>query len=238
MSDRLKATIKRNEASGRQCEVMGCHRPVQKIGRLCIHHDSTEKRTGHPLGHTVRVKELAPYLKLVSGYVRQNQAHPAIAETIRRTAELVYGARRRNVGRRPNATPQERVSGWLDRLEGKRVSPEELVSIVAAMFYLQEDQPRAFKSDRHFRHQLAIRFIRKAPAPNSPRWWEGQGRKRYDRITVATRDLLASMLERAVGLPCLRIAQTLHRANNPYSPEQEAAVRAPLPSPPKEHHNG
>lgn len=236
MSARLKATIRRNEASGRQCEVQACFRPVEKISRYCVQHDSVNKRTGDPRGHTVRVRELRPYVATVTRYIKQHWEHPAIAEASRRVSELVYGARRRNVGKRPNATPQERLSGWLDRLEGKRVPPEELLCIVAAMFLYREDQPHAFKSDRHFQHQLAIRFLRKAPAPLPPRWWEGQGRKRYDRITVATRDFVAAMLTRAIGVACLGIARVLAHAINPYTPQQEAAIRSPLPSPQKEHH--
>src|SRR5688572_27240289 len=173
MSERLKESIRRNKASGRQCEVTGCFRPVQKIGRLCDHHDATEMRTGHPLGHTVRVEELRPYVAQVTRYIKQHRKHAAIAENVRRISELVYGSRRRNVLPRSNATAHERLSGWLDRLERSAVPPEELLSIVAAMFLYQEDQPRVFKSDRHFRHQVAIRFLRKAPAPYSPRWRDG-----------------------------------------------------------------
>jgi hypothetical protein len=207
-----------------------CHRPVQKIGRLCDRHDEVECRTGHPLGHTVRVKELRPYLKRTSSYIKQHQHHPTIAEAIRRIAVMVYGERKRNLPPRPNATAHERLSGWFDRMERSAVPPEELLGIVAAMFLYQQAEPHAFRSSRHFRHQLAVRFIRKAPSPFSPLWRRGAGSKRYDRITVATRELLASKLEAAIGLPCLRMARALHHANNPYSPEQEAAIRAPLPS--------
>ncbi|WP_162917320.1 hypothetical protein [Dongia deserti] len=203
---------------------------MQKIGRLCERHDGTEQRTGHHSGHSVRVKELAPYLKDASRYIKQHQHHPAIAEAIRRTAELVYGSRPRSVGQRHNATPHERIYGWLDRLEHAAVPAEELLSIVAAMFFYREDQPNAFRSDRHFRHQLVLRFLRKAPAPVAARWRSGEGGRRYDRITVATRDLLATKLENTIGLVSLRVAMVLHQARNPYSPEQNAAVRTPLPT--------
>jgi hypothetical protein len=176
------------------------------------------------------VGELKPYLKRTSGYIKQHRKHAAIAEGIRRISDLVYGARRRDLQLRSNATPHERLSGWLDRLERSAVPPEELLSIVAAMFLYREDQPHAFRSDRHFRHQLAVRFIRKAPAPYSPLWRGGAGSKRYDRISVKTRDLLAGQLERSVGILCLSMARVLNAATNPYSPQQEAAIRAQLPS--------
>lgn len=231
MPGHIMERIRRNQVSGRRCEVSGCFLPVQKIGRLCERHDETERRTGHHSGHTVRVGELAPYLKDASRYIRQHKDHPAIAEATRRITELVYGQRRRNVEPRIAATAQERLSVWLDRMERSAIPPEDLLSIVAAMSFLQEDQPRNFRSTRHFKHQCALRFLRKAPAPVAPLWRSGAGSKRYDRVTVATRELLASKLEAAVGLVCLRIAKILHQAMKPYNSEQEAAIREPLPSP-------
>jgi hypothetical protein len=206
--------------------VDGCFRPVEKISRYCVHHDAVNKRTGHPLGHTVLVGELQPYLRRTTRYVKQHRHHAAIAEAIRRCAEVVYGQRRRNLPARPNATAYERLSGWLDRLERAAVTPDVLLCIVAALFLYRETEPHAFKSDRHFRHQIAIRFIRKAPAPHSPLWRSGAGSK----ITVATRDMLADLLERSVGVLCLRMARTLSAAVNPYTPDQQAAINTPLPS--------
>jgi hypothetical protein len=103
------------------------------------------------------------------------------------------------------------------------------MAVVVAMYMLQEWEPRAFKSDRHFNHQFAVRFARKAPAPPAYKWRDGAGGLRYDRITVGTRDLLARELVGAIGVPCFRIAKHLLTKPNTLTPEQRAAMRAPLP---------
>src|SRR5690606_9576023 len=138
-------------------------------------------------------------------------------------------ARLRNQSRSTIATPRHRLARWLDQLERAGVYPEELLAIVAAMHLYREVRPQAFKSDRHFRHQLVTRFLRKAPAPFIAVWRGGVGGKLYDRITVAVRELLAATLSQAIGLPCLNMAKAIHRTLYPINEEHAAAIRVPLP---------
>ena len=69
--------------------------------------------------------------------------------------------------------------------------------------------PRDFKSDRHFRHQLVIRFLRMVRAPRVEMWGGGSAIYRYDRIMVAVRELFGQRLEARLGLLCLRMARIL-----------------------------
>ncbi|HVJ44376.1 MAG TPA: hypothetical protein VM639_22940 [Dongiaceae bacterium] len=202
---------------------------MQKFGRYCDRHDKRSELTGHPLGHTVRSSELKFYLKLTSGYVKNHRDHPAIAACLQWLNALVYGSRLRGLQRRSNATPWQRLYRWLDQLEQSGVCPEELLSVAAAFYLYLEDQPQAFRSDRHFRHQLAIRFLRKAPAPFVQGYRAGVGGRKYDRITVGVRDLLAKLLAESIGVPCLGMARAIHRSLYPVNPANKAAIMTPLP---------
>ena len=65
------------------------------------------------------------------------------------------------------------------------------------------------KNDRHFRHQLVIRFLRMVRAPRVEMWGGGSAIYRYDRIMVAVRELFGQRLEAHLGLLCLRMARIL-----------------------------
>jgi hypothetical protein len=229
MSKRLTASRQKNRLTGRRCEVQGCGLPVQKIGRLCDRHDGIEVRTGHPLGTTIRAGHISHFVKQASRYILANKDHVAIAACLQWLQEYVYGQRTRAPEVRPNASARERLSHWLSRLKQAGVYDYELMAVVVALYMLREWEPRTFRSDRHFRHQLALRFVRKAPAPPVLKWRGGAGGLRYDRVSVGTRELLARELEAAIGLICFRIAKLVLTKPNTPTPEQQAAMRAALP---------
>jgi hypothetical protein len=229
MSARLNASRQRNRVMGRRCEVQGCGLPVQKIGRLCERHDGINQRTGHPLGSTILAGQIRPFVKRASRYIRKHKDHVAIAACLEWLREYVNAPRPHAPEVRRNASAGERLSHWLSRLKRAGVFDHELMAVIIAMHMLREWEPRSFRSDRHFRHQLAIRFLRKAPAPPVFKWRGGAGGLRHDRISVGTRELLARELEAAIGLACFRIAKLLLIKPNTPTPEQQAAMRAPLP---------
>lgn len=209
--------------------MQGCGLPVQKVGRLCDRHDQTEQRTGHPLGSTIRAGQLSPFVKLASRYIRKHTDHVAIAACLAWLREYVDAPRTHLTEVRPKATPRERLAHWLSRLKRAGVYDHELMAVVVAMYMLRDWEPRLLKSDRHFRHQLAVRFLRKAPAPPILKWRGGSGGLRYDRVTVGTRELLAKQLESGIGFACLGIARLLLTQPNKPTPAQQAAMRKPLP---------
>ncbi len=151
--------------SGRICEVRGCGLPTQKWGRLCSKHDKTEENTGHHSGRTIRVSELQPFLDLTRPYIRKNADHPAIAVALRWLYDLIHGPRRRTEFLPRNATPEDRLGRWLDKTKDQDVHEADALAMIAALYLHREAYPRDFKSDRHFRHQLVIRFLRMVRAP-------------------------------------------------------------------------
>lgn len=197
----------------RLCDVQGCQRQTQKWGKYCEAHDNTNERTGHPDGYTVRVSTLKPYLDMASEFIRDHKGHPAIQAALRWLVVLVYCDRPPVNHLGQNAPPHLRVNRWLDKMKKQGIRPEEMLAMIAAFYLLREDHPRDFKSDRHFNHQLVVRFLRMIRAPWSERWAEGKPYRRYDRVTVKVRELLSRQINEALGLMCLRMARAILRPN-------------------------
>jgi len=175
------------------------------------------------------VGQISPFIKRASQYIRANQDHATIAATLEWCRSYIHEANAPLTEVHRNSTSRQRLSHWLSRLKRAGIYDYELIATVVAMYMLREWEPRSFRSDRHFRHQLAIRFIRKAPAPPAYKWRSGTGGLRYDRVTVGTRELLARELEEAIGVACFRIAKLLLTKPNVPTPEQLSAMRGPLP---------
>lgn len=97
-------------------------------------------------------------------------------------------------------------------MKARGVTPEEMLAMVTAFYLLQEWHPRAFKSDRHFRHQLANRLLRMVNAPRSEVWQAGERAYRHDRVTVGMRELLATRITSALGVTCLSMARVIVKA--------------------------
>ena len=103
---------------------------------------------------------------------------------------MIHGPRRR-VEFLPNrATPEERLGRWLDKMKDQEVHETDALAMIVAMYCHREAYPRDFKSDRHFGHQLVIRLLRMVRAPRLEAWGGGRPVYRYDRVTVAVREML------------------------------------------------
>lgn len=195
--------------AGRVCDVPGCGLPTDRWGRLCAGHDKREEQTGHPDGQTLRVADLQPFIDAARSYLKTNQDHAAITAALRFLYDLIHGPRRRVEFLPRNATPEDRTGRWLDKMQAQGVHEVDALALVVAIYCHREAYPRDLKSDRHFRHQLVIRFLRMVRAPRVELWGGGRPFYRYDRVTVAVRELLGRRLEDHLGLLCLRLARLL-----------------------------
>lgn len=195
--------------AGRVCEVRSCDLPADRWGRLCAAHDKREEQTGHPKGRTIRVAELQPFIGAARSYLQKNRDHPAIALALRFLYDLIYGPRRRVEHLPRNATPEDRIGRWLDKMQAQEVHELDALARVVAIYCHREAFPQDFENDRHFRHQLVIRFLRMVRAPRKKRWGSGRAVYRYDRVTVAVREQLGDRLERSLGRLCLQLARML-----------------------------
>lgn len=200
-------------ASGATCDVQGCDYPQQKLGRYCERHDDTNQRTGHPLGKTIRASSIKPFVKMAKKYLEDNRDHPSIQGTLSWLYHLINDPSRRRLDYlSTRATPNQRLGRWLDKLRDQEVHELDALAVITAMYMTRELYPHDYKSDRHFLHQLVIRFLRLAPAPQQERWSDGKRMYRYDRITSGVRDRLGPLLQCKLSLICIQIARLLNRS--------------------------
>lgn len=210
MPQPIKDRLVDRRAYGTTCEVTGCLYPAHKLGRYCREHAKVNERTGHPLGTTIRYAEIKHLVKASRRYIRQNMDHPQIAEALAWLYDLINDPWRRRIDHVPrNATPKQRLGRWLDRFEDQRVHEIHALALVAGMYLHREMYPRDYRSDRHFQHQLAVRFLRMIRAPRVERWKDGKPYPRYDRIGVQLREYLCSLLQPRLGLLCEQMARLL-----------------------------
>ncbi|WP_415717273.1 hypothetical protein [Maridesulfovibrio sp.] len=209
MSTPSRIRLAQCRTSRRTCDVPGCYKPSQKWGRYCETHDDRCQRTGHPQGHTVGKRELSPYLSSVNRFIEEHEHHPAIEGACNVLQRLLDSARPKRV-RSGEMAPWQRTNNWLVHLRENKVTPQEMLATIVAMFLYQELDPANFRSDRHFRHQLVVRLLRLAPTKR-----DHATRFRQDRITVGVRDFLSERLcHSKLGALALRIAKHIAQDEN------------------------
>ena len=220
VSDRISARYGRVP-----CAVSWCEEPAQGIGRYCDKHDAVNYRTGHPEGRTVKKSELKSWQRTARWYIKRNRDHPAIAAGLRWLTELVYG-RRQLSPLRPNSTPKERLDHWWHHFSSKSVDPLDMLACIVGMYFMQARNRAAFKSDRMFRHQLVIRLLRLAPPPRVPKYNNGEGGWKYNRITVGVREYLGRRIETTgIGVLALRISTILVAQAQQAAPRDQEPLR-------------
>jgi hypothetical protein len=202
------ARIRKLRAEGLKCEVQGCFKLRQKLGRFCEHHDRVNQRTGHPEGEGVTKFDLKPYHEAALVYIDRHTYVPDIEAGLT-WIDRVMGAGKRHP--RP-WTPLERVSDWFARMREAEVPPQDVLAVIGGMYLMAEVSGfrPGFKDQRHFMHQLAIRVLRLVPAPRF-KARNGSGREywRYAPITVGMREFLGPRLVKALGAVGLRIAREM-----------------------------
>lgn len=214
-------------SAGLTCAVRGCWLPVTGLSRYCDDHDRRNQATGHPEGRTIRKADLRPFVKLTAAFIDQHRSHPGISAALDWiTARIADAKDPRYLSRK--SSPEQRVAKWLAKMRREGVDPKDVLAAVAAVYLLREYRPSAFKSDRHFDHQVAIRVLRLVPAPFVDRWTGTKVRRSYDWITVGTREHLSHRLKTALGLLSLRMAREILPTLTKPDPDHLQGADAPF----------
>lgn len=201
----------------RLCQAQGCNQPARNFGSYCRHHDTRNAQTGDPNGITIKERDTRTLRRLSERMIRHHQDHPGVKSALEFLRSLTEVASTKAPAHiHANSSPADRLDRWLSQMHKSSVTPEDMLAMVVAMYALREDRPGLFRSDRHFNHQLAIRFLRLTPAPFAgERWCAGTARRKYDRISVGTRELLATILIGALESLPIRMAEQVLKATKP-----------------------
>lgn len=189
----------------KSCFVNGCEEPVTGYSTLCDRHKRTKRRHGHPEQAGVTVEDLKPYRKRVKARMEKNVDSPAwglLRERWGRVLGMAQG-QQGEVG----FSHQRKAIGELAKL--REVEPDVVAEAVLAMYLLQEEQPRVFKSDTAFDFQLARR-IRGLTDSNAGVYWDQnkqRTKKVYRDVPPKVTLAMSEYLKAAFGVAALYVAQ-------------------------------
>ncbi|WP_320174096.1 hypothetical protein [Maridesulfovibrio sp.] len=204
MNDKDRKRLAHLKANPQHCSVPGCFGYRKNFSQYCQYHDDRNRSTGHPLGKTVTKGELRPYLEKAQTFTEANKNHGALVGARIVLGDLLAKAQWHEINHKSKAV-WPRVSNWLVTLRNAGVKPSDILTVIIAMFLMQEDEPRRFHNDREFRHSLITRILR---LPSSRKEWEGKTIYRKNRITVGVKDFLADRIcDSAIGSFALNVAR-------------------------------
>lgn len=146
------------------CRVLGCRCEARNFGGFGIYCDAHQKRLrrhGHPEQVAIDKRHLAPIFSRVVERRRKN-ASPLIWENIEKRWDVVVAeaeaVRARRITGAASSSHEARAADAVLRL-AESVTAAEVVDTVVALYLLQKDDPRRFRSDEAFKFQLVRRVL-------------------------------------------------------------------------------
>ena len=195
----------------RTCRAPGCGARTTRYGVYCTTHKSRSRRHGHPDQKAITKAELKPYQKLVRKRIEKNADSPlwgqcdARWKAVVNYAQSILAAYKGGQAsyRYENIAAQEVVKLAAD------VEARQIIETICAVYLMQDDQPRRFRSDNAFRAQLCRR-VRSLTECNCGFWYNhttGQMKRAYREIPPKAIVLFSRWLEEAVGIVGLHLAK-------------------------------
>lgn len=214
----------------RPCSVSQCPEPAAGFGALCNRHKAIRRRHGHPEQTGVTVQELAPYRQRVRLRMEKNQSNQAWSILAQRWGMIIDAAKAQEAEAlrgRPCVTHERDACQELVKL-AREVPVEPLTETVLALFLMQEEQPRRFKSDAAFDAQLARR-ARALTDTNAGSYWDDKAKRTkrvYRDVAPRTLAVIAEHIKAAFGVAGLYVARLEQRENEQTKNQQAALVEA------------
>ncbi|MCP5239687.1 MAG: hypothetical protein H6949_07685 [Zoogloeaceae bacterium] len=215
----------------KQCSVPLCPEPIAGYGALCNRHKSIRRRHGHPEQSGITVQELTPYRKRVKNRMQRNSENQAWSILAQRWERVIDAAKAQDdeaQAGKPFVSYMREAGHELVKLSNE-VPVEALVETALAMFLMQEEQPRRFKSDAAFDAQLARR-ARALTDTNAGTYWDDKTKRTkrvYRDVTPRTLAVIAEYLKAAFGVAGLYVAR-LERKEQDRNKNEQAALTSAL----------
>jgi hypothetical protein len=122
----------------------------------------------------------------------------------------------------------EREAGHELQKLNKAVPIESLIETTLAMYLMQQDRPRRFKSDTAFDYQLARR-VRGLTDTNAGSYWDNETKKMkrvYREVSPRTMGSLSAYIKLAFGVAGVFVAKLEQQEAEQQNNEQEALYEA------------
>jgi hypothetical protein len=191
---------------------------ARRIGSRCRHHADRYGKTGHPEGATIPRAVWHPWRDKAAHFIGERLDHPGIAAALDWLLGLMRDARAPSRTTK-RTSPHDRFALFLQKMHRNGVEPVALLASVAAIYALREEDDRRFKSDRHFRFQIAIAFLSVVPRPkhSSGKRWRNGAAATVDP-SARLRDHVGRTLEVTIGVLAGRIGAEVFRRAQPPRP--------------------
>lgn len=157
MEDKFASLIAGNEAT--ICVVKGCQHHRVDMSRFCKTHLGIYRRSGHPNGSVVNLKEMKPVRNDVRAFLLRHAAHPGVVAAIgwldRSIANSFVPA-----GLNHYMPPETQALELWHRLKARGVTGEEVFETLAAMVLLRSRKPDRFHNEEEWQTQVGTKVVR------------------------------------------------------------------------------
>jgi len=197
--------------TARTCRAPGCGARTTRYGVYCTTHKSRLRRHGHPEQRSITKADLKPYLKLVRKRIEKNADSPLWAQCEARWQAVVVHAQGILAAYRGGQTSYryERIAAQEVAKLAADVEAREVIETICALYLMQDDQPRRFRSDDAFRFQLARR-LRSLTECNCGFWHDhrtGQMKRAYHDIPPKAVALFSQWVGQSIGVIGIHLAK-------------------------------
>lgn len=199
------------------CKAPGCNaQSSSQYGQYCNSHRAQLRRHGAVGQRAVTKADLKLYRALVSARLEKNNDKPLLTQLEARWQAVITYAESVREEARGKSMIRYRREAAIEMLKiGKNVQARDVIETVIAMYVMQDQEPRRFKSDQAFRTQL-VRRVRGLTRLNADAWTDAKTGKRklvYRDLAPGTVTIFSQWLAEALGAAGVHFA-TLERRDH------------------------
>jgi hypothetical protein len=213
------------------CNAPGCSSPAStKFGQYCRPHVAQLRRHG-AIGQTGITKaDLKVYRHIVEARLEKNNDKPLLTQLEARWGAVLTYAQTVREEARSKPMVRYRREAAIEMLRiGKNVQARDVIETALAMYVMQDQEPRRFKSDQAFRTQL-VRRVRGLTRLNADAWTDSKtGKKKlvYRDLSQRTVSIMGGWIAEALGTAGIMFAR-LERKDHEKKQEELLAFHQTL----------
>lgn len=189
--------------TARMCRAPGCGARTSRYGQFCSTHRSRSRRHGHPEQEGITKAQLKPFVKLVRTRITKNETNTVWDLCEARWRALALHAQHLIAARKAGqaGSRYERIAAQEIVKLASTVEASAVMETTFAMFLLEDQQPRRFRSDASFRSQL-VRRLRGLSEVNAGVWFSpatGKTKRAYRDLAPRAVMIMAAWVIEALG---------------------------------------
>lgn len=215
----------------RECRASGCTNPTaSRFSLYCQAHKVRLRRHGAVDQKGVTEADLTSYRRLVRARIEKNHASPLWGQLAGRwqtVVEHAQGIQAAHERRQTGYVFERKAAQEVVKLAGD-VQASVVVETALAMYLLEADQPRRFRSDAAFRAQL-VRRVRGLTDINVGTFWDneaGKVKRVYKDLAPRAVVVMAGWLTEAFGPTGAHLARMEERDRQKQQDEQQELRKA------------